>query len=258
MGRLLWVYALLAAACGRIDFTPPDRDPDAMASPDAPVGLDADADADASGACPVFALFCDDFESGDLSRWTGTAIDGPATLDLSGSQVHAGVYALDAKVAPDVTDGGNAAPYLHFAVPRSTGTLAVREWITASPKLELFNMVIVLLHDTTDQFAGVGGNNTGEWVVTDDPGTGITTDHDSTVVTPAAGTWTCVELVYTFAGGASTIDLYIDEALVMTDTANDPAPAFTDVQIGVARADSTGIEVITDDVVIADRRIGCE
>jgi hypothetical protein len=248
--------AVLSAACGRLAFESHDSGlADASAASD---GDAADAgDADALSACPPDALLCDDFETGDLCRWSGLLLDGPATLDVDATQVHTGALALDATVAPAASDGGNAVPYLHLATARSTGVLAVREWLSVASTLQLFNMTIVMHNETTNQFVAAGGNNTGDWVITDDDGNGPTIDHQSTAPTPAVGTWTCVELVYTFPPD-SRIELFVDDTLVLDTVPSDVAPAFTDFQVGVGRADMTGMQVFVDDVVIADHRIGCE
>ena len=60
-GALPLVFAL--AACGRFNFG--DK-PDARRDDAPSVGDDGDS-SDATPGCPEFAMFCDDFEGGDLS-----------------------------------------------------------------------------------------------------------------------------------------------------------------------------------------------
>lgn len=251
---MVLLCALLTAGCGRLAFESHDS-----GLADAPPARDGDAAdaADALSGCPSGAILCDDFEIGDLSRWSGLLLDGPATLDVNGTRVHTGMFALDAAVGPAASDGGNAVPYLHLATARSTGVLAVREWLSLDSTLQLFNMMIVMHNEGTNQFVAAGGNNVGDWVVTDDDGNGPTIDHQSTSPTPAVGTWTCVELVYSFPP-VNRIELFVDDTRVLDAVPSDAAPAFTDFQVGVGRADMTGMHVYVDDVVIADHRIGCE
>lgn len=253
---MVLLCAVLCAACGRLGFESRDS---GRAAGDAPSVDDADGpgDADALVACPLDALLCDDFETGDLSRWSGTLLDGPATLDVNAMQAHTGSLALEATVAAAAADGGNAVPYFHLSVARSTGTLALREWLSVASTLQLFNMMLVMHNETTNQFVAAGGNNDGQWVVTDDDGDGPTIDHQSASPTPAVGTWTCVELVYTFTP-SPRIELYVNDTRVLDAVPSDATPAFTDFQVGVGRADMTGMHVFVDDVVVADHRIGCE
>lgn len=251
MGRLVWFCVVAATACGRVAFEArgdaADRGGDAG---------DASSDS-AAVACPEFALLCDDFESGTASKWTGTTENGPATLAISGAAVHAGAFALDTTVGTAANDGGRATAYYYYTQPAS-GVLAIREWLSVASPLELFNMLILVEHETTQSYVAAGGDNNGNWVVTDDGGAGPV-DHIGSTPTPPVGTWACVELVYTFAGtGPAHVSLYVNDVLAVDDDASDPAPVFTDVQVGIGRADVTGIHVYTDDVVIADRRIGCE
>jgi len=67
--------------------------------------------------------------------------------------------------------------------------------------------------------------------------------------------WTCVELDYTLQ--PPHVELYIDETRVLDTAMAEPAPAFPELGFGVARAPQGGFHVFVDDVVIADKHVGC-
>jgi hypothetical protein len=246
--------AVLATSCGRIGFdVTGGRGGDDVTTDGA---LD---DGAGSPSCPAFATFCENFESGDLSKWTYTDYTGnDTTARVVGTRIHGGSFALDA----DVPTGGQdhaASPVLTFAA-RSTGTLAVREWINAAQLIQNFNVVLVLPNDQTGQFVTVGGDDAGNWVSSDNTAGNVLLDHRSTVATAPLDQWTCVELVFTFPQNATParIQVFINEAAVLDQSSNDPSPVYNGVGVGIPRADNGGFHVFTDDVVIADQRIGCQ
>jgi len=246
VGRCGAVCAIVLAGC-RFNFDPRVIDGGGDTAADTPPVL----------GCPSFALFCDDFEGGDLSRWTTTKLQGPAAATVSGTRVHGGSFALETKVDPAAADGGNAAPALMLP-PQSTGVLAVRQWIALDATLRDFNIVVEMWNTATLEYVAVGGNNSANWVVTEDPGTGAV-DHQTGVPTPGLDVWTCVEVVYAFTPpGAPRLELYVNDAMVFDDASTYTTPSFDEVRVGITRADMTGFSLFTDDVVIADQRIGCQ
>ena len=73
---------------------------------------------------------------------------------------------------------------------------------------------------------------------------------------PPLNTWTCIELDVTFS--PPRFELFVDDVLVVDVTPVDPAMLYREIDVGVARADIAGYRVIVDDVVQADRHIGCQ
>ena len=249
MGGRIAVCAIVLAGC-RINFdaAPLDARDDAETT---------DGDGPAVADCPSFALFCDDFEGGDLSRWSRTLQQGPATAVVSTTRVHDGTFALETRVDPAAMDGGNAAAAVMLA-PQSTGALAVRQWINLGAVLRDFNIVVEMRNTATNEYVAAGGNNSANWVSTEDPGTGAV-DHQTGVATPALDVWTCVELVYVFTPPSMPrLELYVNDTMVLDDASVYTTPEFDEVRVGIARADQTGFSLFTDDVVIADQRIGCQ
>lgn len=246
VGRIGAGCAIVLAGC-RINFDPRASDDGGGTTPDARV----------VPGCPAFALFCEDFEGGDLSRWSRTVLDGPATATVTRTRVHGGSFALETRVGPAANDGGNAMATL--TLPRqSTGALAVRQWIDLDVTLDNFNIVAELGNADALAYVAAGGNNSANWVMTEDPGTGAV-DHQTSVPTPALDVWTCVELVYAFTPpGAPRVELYVNDAMVLDDSSAYTTPSFDEVRVGITRADMTGFSLFTDDVVIADQRIGCQ
>lgn len=236
--RALWsTLVLLALGCGRVGF-----ETDEIPTP---------------AACPASAILCDDFESGGLERWSGIFDEGEATVSVSGARVRSGALALDAAVAAAESGGGGAAARL-FIAAQSRGAIAVRQWINPASPLSSFSLVAALLDDN-GAYITAGGNNDGKWVATEEGGAGQF-DYHTEVRTPPENTWTCVELLFTFPqlGEPARIQIFVDDAEVLSIAAADPAPEYTQVQVGVARSGRPGFHVFVDDVVIATERVGCD
>jgi hypothetical protein len=246
---------LALAACGRIGFTPALVERDADIDTDA-IDADADADAAVSGACPAFATFCDGFETGDLSRWTSVALQGTGTFAVNATRVRTGASALESRAEVAAADGARAAPVLRFPL-RSTGVLAARQWINLDRPLSEFNVILQFANSMTSQYATVAGDFSARWVATEDSTAGQR-DHMTTIPTPALNTWTCVELVVTFqVPGPRRLEIFADGVRVLDATPFDPAPAYDELSVGIARGDMAGFEIFVDDVVLADQRVGC-
>src|SRR5580698_1171560 len=108
--RLL-ALGLCVAACGRLGFGNDPHD-DAMPLGDAARDGASDAmlDRDAGGSCPSFAVFCDDFESGTLAKWSGE--DMPNSEAVTTAANKTGTYGLDSNVPPASGNGGEGDVYV--------------------------------------------------------------------------------------------------------------------------------------------------
>jgi hypothetical protein len=248
------VVVVVAAGCGRIRFAELDA-----ASGD---GRTADSRADTSGdaappgTCPAFAMFCDDFETGDISKWTMPYMTPGATLVVDGVQVHSGTHALHGIVPPG-SPGDAAAAVYNLPSARTTGVLAVRAWIYPPVPLTRFDGVLIYENNVgVNPSLLVGGDNTPDWVASEGLSGGSTVDHSSTVLTTLA-MWTCVEVDYTF-GSPSNIEVFVGDVSVLSVSANETTPRFDQLFAGVARAQVNGDEMIVDDVVLASQHIGCQ
>ncbi len=253
----LSAFALwLAAACGRLDFGGRPHD-GAIASGDAPSdgAIDTMLDGDAGGGCPSFTLFCDDFESGDLAKWT--AEDMPSSQLVTTAAHYTGTYGLDSSVPPASGNGGEGDVYYASNDAFSTGTLAIREWVYAPA--QLINYVGTLevtfgAPATATQYIEVNADDVGAWSLSEFGSAGLH-DHDGNV-DAATATWSCVELVIEL-GSAASATLYIDGNVSTQGALSNLGDSYNTIAVGVTRANAGGFEVYIDDVAIATQRIGC-
>jgi hypothetical protein len=206
--------------------------------------------------CPAFAFFCDGFETGDVSRWSDSGAGPNGTLVVQSTTVHTGQYAVRGSM-PNGSMVGQEADVGESFASISTGMLAVREWVYQPQPLINFDGVLLLYNKSNSDYVVLGGNTTGLWEATENSSAGL---HDYLTTTAAPeNQWLCVELDYAFmpGGGASTIDLYVDDVSVLSSAVTNPAPAFDLVQVGVAHTDSGGSTTIVDDAAMATQHIGC-
>jgi hypothetical protein len=261
--RVWWVWIVAACRFGFDDVPQGGRD-GSLASED---GVLADTSADASdGAassdalsvvgCTGATIFCDGFESGDLSRWSSLYLSGAGTSgQVVTSPVHSGMYAFEGRM-PNTGSNGAAAAKLMIPA-QSTGMLVVREWINLAVPLEHFDLVVNIQNATQSSYTAVGGNTAGDWVTSEARPATNAIDHHSTIATPPINTWTCVELVFMF-GATPHHQVYVNETLVIDTDAITPNPTFEVVLAGAVRADQLGFDVFIDDVIVSNARIGCQ
>lgn len=229
------------AGCGRLGFDP-------LAGSDGDGGI---------SACPSFALFCDDFESGDLSRWARTSISGTSTVTVAAGVGRTGSFGLDAQNRPNT--GGGAASSAVRRAPSATGMIAVRSWNKLMTPLRNYNLVLEFRDRASGDFTTAGGNSVANWVSTEirAPSSSVI-DHASSVPVPNTGTWVCVEMTYTHEPAPGRVQVFVNDAMVL-DTPSLGSTAFDEVGVGVIRGDQAlGLHVYVDDVVVADRYIGCQ
>lgn len=224
----------VAAGCGRIAFDP--------------VGGDGGGSAP---GCPAFAQFCDGFESGDFSQWTGSDVSPGGTIVATQERAHSGSFAF-AGTMP-MQSNGAAAAVLHDFAPISSGMLAVREWINTPVPIVAYDGVLDI-YDVFQHYVLAAGDSN-RWVISENsPGGGLNNYYATP--TPPLDTWTCIEVDVTFS--PPRFELFVDDTLALGMPAADPAPLYREISVGVARADLAGYSVFVDDVVQADRHIGCQ
>lgn len=248
------VLALLyVTACGRWGFSPFDA-----AAHDGGDGgaVDAvrDAPADAAPACPPSAIVCDDWEAGNLAKWSGRDLaPGSASVVVTNTIAHAGTRCLDCTV-PNTGAVGEADVFLTFGSPISTGTLAARLWVYSPQPLGGYSGVLTL-YTSSAVYALVAADNNNKWTVSEDSSGGGLIDHHSQIAT-IGSVWTCVEIDYTF-GTPSQIEMFVADTRVLAASAADPSPSFAVVRAGLTRTAPTGAHAYFDDVVVARAHIGC-
>lgn len=224
------------AAC-RIDFDA--RGDAALPAHDAPRDVSAIT-------CPPDALVCDDFESGDLAKWSGMQIvDGPVAIVTA--PVHTGAHALSATVVPTGSSGDEA--YVYFTLGAQP-FIAARAWFYLPDPLQDSEGVIYFVHaGAEDRYLEVLTDST--WQLTKFDGA-LTASYTAAV--PEQARWTCLELDWDRVAGTATL---IADGTAMTSS------AFTDttvdrIGIGATRANAGGLRVFVDDAIVATSPIGCE
>ena len=239
-------FAALSIGCGRMHFE---------SVGELAYGVDGGADG-AFELCPANAFICDDFESGSLSRWSYIDVSGTASTTPTTTRVLRGAFSLESRMLAGPADGQAGAVYT-FGSVQSTGTLAVRFWFNTPVPLVNFNLLTAFRSSPTGQYVTLGGSDTATWVSTTQDSLGGSRDYYSTVPSPPLDTWMCVELVVTF-GVPGRIQAFVDDVAIIDEPTTNPAPAYSEVIVGVARGDSTsGYYVFVDDVAVAPQRLRC-
>ncbi len=241
-----FMVIFLAGCSSLLDLQPP------------PVPLDA-------VATPSWT-FHDDFELGDLQRWTRpTPIQSAnGSFEIATAGAHAGCCALHASVAPTGTgfqyaleQWTHAAP---MAPPVTSGTIAVRAFVRAAAlDPDTRELSIAEGGSTPSSFtsAGLGRSDQGTgttWgFILSDSSTESYPRQSTELVSDAIGGWHCVEYDLAVAD-AGHLALYMDGALQIAGDANTSASAggWDSVSLGLDfSAGTAASEVYIDDVAIA-------
>ena len=253
MARGWWFAAVvaLAPACGRIGFDAGGIDPTGDGGNTSGDTMFGDG---AAGACPAFALMCDDFESGALTKWTRLEQVGLGTSGLQTNTTRSGTFAFAGNKMPSGNSGAQAL--VLDLTPQTTGVISVRQWIYAMDPIEDFDLVASVKNADDQNYTAVGGDAAGLWVVSEMRNGGATVDTSTSIATVGPSTWTCVELVFTF-GSPPQVQVFVNDTMIVTMPGDTPSPTYDAVTVGAVRGDQLGFHVLVDDVVIAHQRIGC-
>jgi hypothetical protein len=196
------VVVCLATGCGRIDFDDSERtggsnSRDSGAPPDGyPVAYDTIPSAQ---LCEQAGVFCDGFESGDLSKWDGVAECSACTVEVNGTYVHAGSYGLVGNAAGASSVSDTAEAYRTFAA-RTTGLLAVRIWGNAVAVAAEDAGVLELSAGSADlsHAIAIAASDERVWQVEEIYDNEIMQSSYASTVAAVQGQWVCFELDYTF------------------------------------------------------------
>jgi hypothetical protein len=226
-------------------------------------GRDLAAPPDGGLACPSGAIFCDDFESGDVSRWDGLNPGGAGvTEQVDGTRPLHGNYALHATAARDAPDGGVAVAGAvlgkQLPNPATTGTIAAREYVYLSALPTGSGTVLLDFDGPTFANLISASSSSGKFTVG-----GTLGGHGSQVDVPV-GRWFCLELVVDVRSDTTgRVQLYLDGAASpIVDASGTTLPAnqsYAILQAGLLRVDGTvAFDAWFDDVALAAQRVGCE
>lgn len=227
-------------------------DAESDAPPDAPVDTDpCDTHAD--------ALFCDGFESGDLSAWGG-AVGAPVEIVET---AHSGKYAARGATSGQPAQSRIAA---EWDTPVTEGSIYVRGYFFVPASVEPAGANLFDLSGETGRIAVVLGTNDGT-VGTTFLSNNIPNGGGGVSSAPEAverGVWQCLELAVEIGGvGEGTITL--SRGGVPFENGNrvgvntDPGAGFTSVRLPVQYTpENAPFEALVDDVVVDTAPIGCD
>ena len=207
------------------------------------------------GACPASAIVCDDFESGNGSKWTPHTnatgmIDFPAGLGHNGTTAY--------RVSSPAHDGGVSLVEMRVPLnpPRGVGaTVYFRAYVFFATQL---------LPDTT--FTKWRTNGTDDMNLKIDPLGRVLLDSDNANEGPEipgvdvlpTNRWLCVDWRVTFGKPGHTVVLVDGVPQIDVNEVNINQSLFDEVGLGmpsaVGKADQT---VLYDDVIVSDTLVGC-
>lgn len=230
-----------------------------LAGDDGPADLAVPTDGGAV-ACPVPNLFCDDFETGNTSRWSGVYEKVGATVRVDTVRPHQGAFSLHGNGPLNALDGGtfassNATIDHLFTIP-TPEHLYARAFVFSPTTPGSFALFLALFRDTTG-FA-VGTNSVNRWVIAQDQG--ASPDKTSTVDF-VLNSWHCIELALDYPSQttpAGRARLFLNGTTILDFT---PAtlPDLTSLQVGLVRAPgNVNTQLFIDDVALALEPIGCQ
>ena len=203
--------------------------------------------------CPAGSLFCDDFESGNLSKWTGATVklDAGSVGVQSTIEAH-GTWALRALAngAPGADVYANAEKDFAPTAP----PLAIRANVYFPTTLQHFDHVIALYENGTGSIHAfaIGGDDNANWVIAENEST--VPDHSSDMVPTGAGQWHCVELVIDAAG---MVTLFVDNHQLIGPFARASAVSYSTLLVGVVRSVDADYVAYIDDVAVGPSRLYC-
>lgn len=251
---------------GDVDAGPGDLDAGGV---DAGPGMDAggvDAGTDAGGAPPSLCdsthsgrEFCDGFDSGDLSAWTFSNINGSGSITPVTSPVYRGSHAMRY-----FSPMGSVFSYTQRNVYSSRQPTDV--WHRAYYYLESAhppNLEFHAIADTSfrqEVIAALWDTSTGNWHAHTYMGD---VNHDFAYEVPL-DRWFCVEMHLHVDETAGGVEVFIDDTLVQRDLSVSSLPDDGNVVgtavIGVRFKESTTADqvIYVDEVVVDESRIGCD
>lgn len=222
-------------------------------------GEDASVDPTSCAALHAARSFCDDFETGDTSRWeVAYAPNGSSlvVIDASAGPVHRGAHALRAEAVV----GSEGATVVVNGLP--TGDVP-DYWLRAFfylPAATPLECEINAIGDVDDNhqinaYLTAAGTNLHTH--------GLVMDLWQTEpITPSRDRWVCFEMHVHIDATDGAVELYADDEPVVTGTGLDTSIVrpLQRIAVGIHYKDETDPTQVlyVDDVVADTTRIGCE
>lgn len=257
---------------GAIDLAMPTDGPLAAADLKPVIDLKPALDlppADLAGyaACPVGALFCDSFESGDTTKWDETVGGGTVTLSVPTGTAYSGTHALRVQ-----STGGTSTSFLKHRLrcpgaadlgaecPVGSGnTVYLRAFLYTATAYS-YPLYMLFAHrdsGNNDYVVGVDAFSGDAWYIFNkNPGNAYKMTGSY-----AGGAWRCLELEIQIGAGTNVVRLWVDgvsggQSATLSGT--DAAPSIGEIDVGVTYQNvAAANDFYIDDVAVATTRIGC-
>ena len=204
--------------------------------------------------CPATAIFCDDFETDDFSKWTAHSAkhDAGSTTVQSMTKAH-GTYAF--KALANGAPGTQVYAQAQKDFPPTAPPFALRANVYFPVELGHFNQLIALYENSLGSINSfsIGGDSNNFWEVSEDESTDAP-DRLSDMVPTGAGAWHCVELVIDAAG---MVDFYVDNHHLIGPWPRATNVTYSMLLVGITRSVSTDLVAYIDDVAIGPSRLYC-
>jgi hypothetical protein len=192
-------------------------------------------------------LFSDDFETCDLTAWTGTTVDGGNSLSADAAAAKNGTCGMDAvrtagqsaSAYVSVTSSTTVYQRFWFELVSVTGT-GTEYWISSDSNASggMASGIQTLLGFKN----GTGGASTNTWEYFTQTG------WHSSGTSFSTGTWYCVEASIVHDASVGTVDMWVDGSNIVHATGQNTGGATTYYKLG-ARFAASG-EAYFDDVFV--------
>jgi hypothetical protein len=221
------------------------------ATPDGPIDSDP-------CAAHTAALFCDGFESGDLSAWGG-AVGNPVEIVET---AHSGKYAARGEASGDIPGGTTQSRIAaEWDTPVTTGSIYVRGYFFVPADVVPNQATLFDLSGSGGRIAVVVGSTGTTFLASDLPNAGDDTANSA----PDAierGQWQCLELAVEIGGtGAGSITLSREGVPFANGNRSGvntvSGDGYTAVRLPVQYTKGP-FEALVDDVVVDTSPIGCD
>lgn len=203
--------------------------------------------------CPAGSIFCDDFETGNFSKWTTASVKQDAgSIGVQSTTKAHGTHAMKALANGTVGNDEYADAEKDFTP--TAPPLAIRANVYFPTTLQHFDHVIAIYESngSTNAFA-IGGDNSGNWVIAENES--MAGDHENDMVPTGAGQWHCVELVIDAAG---MVTMFVDNHKIIGPFARATTGiTYSQLLVGVVRSVDTDYVAYIDDVAVGPSRLYC-